>query len=250
MRVNLQPGYVLHSRPYRDSSALLEVFTAEHGRISLVARGARRQSRKGSGAALLQPFTPLLVSFSGRSELKTLVTAESTQGMLVLPGARLFSAFYINELLVRLLHRNDAHPRLFAAYDRALHQLAGNATVDTVLRNFEFTLLDELGYSFDPGVDGADGQSVVGTRWYRFDPGLGLVATVDTRDGPGAIYSGSDLLAIKAGEMEGSVRQTAKRLLREALAVHLGDAPLRSRELFRAARVSPSGERAQKRPEG
>jgi DNA repair protein RecO (recombination protein O) len=249
MRVNLQPGYVLHSRPYRDSSALLEVFTAEHGRISLVARGARRQSRKGSGAARLQPFTPLLVSFFGRSELKTLVSMESTQGMLVLPGARLFSGLYINELLMRLLHRNDAHPGLFAAYDLALHQLAGNTTVDTALRHFEFTLLDELGYGFDIGVDGADGLSVVGTRWYRYDPGLGLVGTVDTADGAGAIYSGSDLLAIKAGEMDGPARQTAKRLLREALAVHLGDAPLRSRELFRASRVSPSSERAQKRPE-
>ena len=250
MRINLQPAYVLHSRPYRDTSALLEVFTAEHGRISLVARGARRQSRKGSGAALLQPFIPLLVSFSGRSELKSLVAFESARGMLVLPGERLFSGLYLNELLMRLLHRNDAHPRLFAAYDGALQGLTSDPTMDTVLRQFELTLLDELGYRVDLGLDGASGEPVEGARWYRYDPGLGLVAIADAAHPTGAVYSGAELLAMKAGEMEGPVRPAAKRLLREALAVHLGETPLRSRELFRVASASgPSAETAQKRPE-
>lgn len=240
MRVNLQPAYVIHSRPYRDSSALLDVFTAEYGRIGLVARGARRQNRRGGSAALLQPFTPLLLSFSGRTQLKSLVATESARGMLVLRGERLFSGLYLNELLVRLMHRNDAHPTLFAAYDRALSALAGSTAVDAILRRFEFTLLDELGYGFDPGVEGSSGQPINAARWYRYEPGVGLV---DGSQG-GSVFSGADLLALAAGDYTGSARQAAKRLLREALAVHLGSEPLRSRELFRTAPAKPAGTRA------
>lgn len=231
MRVNLQPAYVIHSRPYRDSSALLDVFTAEYGRIGLVARGARRQTRRGGSAALLQPFIPLLLSFSGRAQLKSLVATEAAPGVFALRGERLFSGLYLNELLVRLLHRNDAHPALFAAYDRALHALAGNMAVDAVLRRFELTLLDELGYGFDPGVEGGSAEPINASRWYCYEPGVGLVE--ETRGG--SVYSGADLLAIAAGDFSGSARQAAKRLLREALAVHLGAEPLRSRELFRTA---------------
>ena len=124
--VALQPSYVLHSRPYRDTSALLEVFTAEQGRISMVARGARRRTRGGSGSALLQPFNPLLLSFSGRAELKNLGATESAGTPRQLRGQRLFSGLYLNELLVRLLHRHDPHPQLFAAYGATLDALAGS----------------------------------------------------------------------------------------------------------------------------
>ena len=249
MRVNLQPAYVMHSRPYRDSSALLDVFTAEYGRISMVARGTRRPSRRGSGVALLQPFIPLLLSFSGRSELKTLVATEPAQGSFSLRGERMFSGMYINELLVRLLHRNDAHPNLFAAYDVALKALAGSSVVDTVLRCFEFTLLDELGYSFDLGVDGTSGQPIHSTLWYRYDPGVGLVVCQDVAACPTAAFAGSELLVMASGEFGGAVRLTAKRLLREALAVHLGDTPLRSRELFRLAGLKSIPRKEQERQE-
>ena len=233
MRVNLQPAYVIHSRPYRDTSAILEVFTAEYGRISVVARGTRRQTRRGSKAALLQPFCPVLLSFSGRAELKTLSAIEPVKGMSVLRGERLFSGFYMNELLVRLLHRNDAHPALFAAYDRALKALAGVAIVDTVLRSFEITLLDELGYGLNLSLDGASGERVNDTLRYRYDPELGLVASSGASDRSAATYLGADLLAMESGEFEGPIRLPAKLLLREVLAVHLGDMPLHSRELFR-----------------
>ena len=175
VRVNLQPAYIIHSRPYRDSSALLDVFTAEYGRIGVVARGMRRQSRRGSSAALLQPFIPLLLSFSGRTELKTLVAAESIAGGFALCRERVFCGMYMNELLVRLLHRNDAHPALFSAYDQALKALTDATAVDTVLRQFEYRLLDELGYSFDLAADGASGQPILPTRVYCYQPGLGLV---------------------------------------------------------------------------
>jgi DNA repair protein RecO (recombination protein O) len=251
MRVNLQPAYVMHCRPYRDSSTLLDVFTAEYGRIGLVARGARRQQRKGGGAALLQPFTPLLLSFSGQSQLKALVATESARSMLPLRGERLFSGLYLNELLVRLLHRSDAHPTLFAAYDRALHALADGTDVDVVLRRFELTLLDELGYGFDPAVEATSGTPILAANCYRYEPGVGLVAvSPDNQSAP--VYSGADLLALAAGDFTGPVRQVAKRLLREALAVQLGTAPLRSRELFRSAPAifsagSPSGPKCDQR---
>jgi len=234
MRVDLQPAYILHSRPYRDSSALLEVLTAEYGRISLVARGARRSSKGASSNALLQPFIPLLLSFSGRSELKNLIGTEAAGKAVTLRRERMYSGLYVNELLVRLLHRHDAHPRLFVCYSQTLEALAGSAALDTVLRHFEFTLLDELGYSFDLNLDGYSGALVQEECWYHYHPDFGLVARGDTIDPSRPAFAGSDLLIMAAGEFGGQVRLTAKRLLRQALAVHLGGAPLKSRDLFRS----------------
>ena len=176
MRVNLQPAYILHSRPYRDSSVLLEVLTAEQGRISLVARGARRKTRGGSGGALLQPFIPLLLSFSGRTELKNLNATEAAGRPFALPGERLFSGLYLNELLVRLLHRHDPHPHLFAAYGATLGALARDDEIDDVLRRFEFALLGELGYGFELNLDGASGEAVLPECWYHYHPDHGLIA--------------------------------------------------------------------------
>ncbi len=240
MRVNLQPAYVIHSRPYRDSSALLDVFTAEYGRLGLVAKGTRRQTRRGSATALLQPFIPLLISFSGRSELKTLVASERARGQCALRRERVFCGLYVNELLMRMLHRDDAHPALFAAYDQALKALADTESVDAVLRRFEYQLLEELGYNFDFAIDGASGEPLRPDGLYRYQPGVGLVASVKEVAEVSGVYAGSDLLTIASGEFGGSVRQVAKKLLREALSEHLGDAPLRSRELFRAAAVRVS----------
>ena len=235
-RVSLQPGYVIHSRPYRDTSMLLDIFTAEYGRVGVVARGTRRPSRKGSSAALLQPFIPLLLSYTGRSELKTLTAVEAAPGSFSLQGQRLFSGMYMNELLVRLLHQNDAHPALFAAYDQTLKQLADLAMIDSALRYFEFTLLDELGYGFDLTVDGTSGEQVQAQSRYRYDTDCGLVGLTADAERTGTVFSGADLLVMATGEFGGGVRLTAKHLFREALAVHLGSTPLRSRELFRATR--------------
>ena len=146
MRVQLQPAFVLHTRHYRDSSLLLDVFTAQCGRISLVAKGARRPVRGRANAAILQPFIPLLLSFSGRSELKTLTGSEVAGQTQALKGDRLFSGIYLNELMIRLLHQQDAHPSLFVAYGNAVASLGSAESMDDVLRRFEFSLLQELGY--------------------------------------------------------------------------------------------------------
>ena len=225
---------------------MLEVLTAEYGRLSLVARGARRKARGcSSGSALLQPFIPLLLSFSGRAELKSLTAKEAAGKLHELRGERLFSAMYVNELLVRLLHRHDPHPQLFAAYTEALQALSREDEVDTTLRHFEFKLLDELGYSFDLALDADSGERVQAHLWYHYIPDLGLVAKADATDPSRPAYSGADLIAMAGGQFGGSVRVTAKRLLRQALAGHLGDAPLRSRELFRTRIVGVEKERPQ-----
>ena len=234
MRVSLQPSWILHRRPYRDSSMLLEVLTAEQGRISLVARGARRKTRGGSGNALLQPFIPLLLSFSGRTDLKNLNASEAAGRPLMLGGERMFSGLYLNELLVRLLHRYDPHPQLFAAYASTLGALPGSDEIDDVLRRFEFALLGELGYGFDLDMDGRSGEAVLPEAWYHYHPDHGLVARGPQADPAQPAFRGAELLAIPSNDSTGEARPTAKRLLRLVLALQLGDAPLRSRDLFRA----------------
>ena len=243
MRISLQPSYILHGRPYRDSSLILEVFTAEYGRISLVARGARRKSRGGSAGALLQPFTPLLLTFSGRAEMKNLTTTETAGQSVPLRGEHMFSGLYLNELLVRLLHRHDPHPRLFAAYGQALAGLACAGEMDEVLRRFEFMLLDELGYGFGLDVDSDTGEAVRVGSWYHFHPDKGLVARGPATDPAQPAFSGSDLLAMAGGHFGGEARLAAKRLSRLVLAVYLGEAPLRSRDLFRVRPGNPGGDR-------
>ncbi len=235
MRVSLQPAWVLHARPYRDTSLLLEIFTAEHGRESLVARGARSQRRRrgGNQAALLQPFVPLLVSWVGRGELHTLTACEAAAAGPQLRGERLFSGLYLNELLLRLLHRHDPHPRLFASYAGTLGRLAEAPALDAVLRRFELDLLDELGYGFALDSDGLSGEALQAQHCYRFDTEHGLVRTAASQAGA---LPGGDLLQIAAGDFSGDARSTARRLLRAALASHLGPEPLRSRALFRQSR--------------
>jgi DNA repair protein RecO (recombination protein O) len=236
VRTDLQPAYILHSRAYRDTSLLLEVFTAEQGRISLVARGARQSGKRGSNASLLQPFQPLLISFSGRSELKTLSKVEPAGMPVALRGERMFSGLYLNELIVRLLHQHDPHPQIFARYSDVLEQLSNGEVIEDCLRRFELFLLDDLGYKLVLTEDCASGAAVLEEALYRYFPGHGF--QMDAGGGPDSqgtgLYMGRHLLSIANGVFTEDARPTAKRLLREVLAEHLGGKPLHSRELFRA----------------
>jgi len=232
VRVKLQPAFVLHARPYRDTSQILDVLTPEYGRLALVAKGSRRRVRGGSTVALLQPFVPLLLSFSGRGEMKTLTGVEIAGPAKAPVGTRLYSGFYLNELLVRLMHRHDPHPILFSVYSETVKSLAGDGQVDEALRRFEFNLLRELGFGFELALDGVSGQAVVAEHWYRFDTECGLVCVDGNEHADVPAFPGNELLAMAGGEFGQAVRSTAKRLLRQALASHLGDKPLKSRELF------------------
>lgn len=221
------PAYVLHTRPYRDSSALVDLLTLEFGLQRAVWRGARGQRRKLSP----QPFVPLLVSLAGRSELKTLTQAEVAGRFALLQGETLFSGLYLNELLVRLLAAGDPQPILFAAYQQALEQLASGVPVEPVLRRFEWQLLDNLGYGFNLTAD-ASGKPVDRQQRYIWHATDGLQPLPEPLSADAGL-SGEALLAMARDDWSaaGTLR-TAKQLMRQALGVHLGDRPLVSRSLF------------------
>ncbi len=230
----LQAAYVLHRTPYRETSLLVEAFTADSGRVGLVARGARR--KRGSGA-LLEPFLPLLLGWGGRGELGTLTGVEPRPAIGTLPGRRILSGFYLNELLLRLLQRHDPHPELFAVYEETLLHLCEGEEEQWTLRRFEVQLLDALGYglSLDSTVEGEQVQS--GRRYcYHLEQGP-LPATGEG----GLLIHGETLLALASDAEPGErTLMEAKRLLRAALGTYLGERPLRSRELYRRAVSRPT----------
>ncbi len=150
----LQSCFVLHSRPWRETSMLLEVFTEEYGKIVLCARGVR--GKKSQIRSLLQPFTPLYLSWSGRGEMQTLTRSEPAGPAIKLSGYALYSALYMNELMVRLLHRHDPHPELFNHYRQALEKLSRTDLLEQSLREFELQLLTAIGYglAIDADING------------------------------------------------------------------------------------------------
>lgn len=228
-RDHLQHCFVLHRRDFGNTSLLVEVFSAEHGRLPAVAKGAKRGC--GSTAAELQPFRPLLLGWVGRGEVKTLVRVEPAGRAIALTGTPLFCGFYLNELLMRLLGRNDPHGALFAFYHAALLELARNSDVDSALRQFELRLLREIGYGVALDRDAVSGEPVLPERRYSYEPESGptLAASLSS----GFTVSGYTLLQLAAsGELQGEQVKEARRLLRRLLDPYLGGRPLKSRELF------------------
>lgn len=233
MRVQLQAAYVLHRRPFRDSSMLIDVLTVEHGLLSLVARGLNRRRRGGPLSALLQPFKPLLLSFSGRGDLLSLGAVEAAGEAPVLLGDTMLSGLYVNELLLRLLHRFVAHPNLFSAYATMLAELASSDFLEPSLRRFEFALLDELGYGVDVTADALSGETLSSDSCYTLVPELGFRRSKAAHVANSAVdFSGADLLAIGRQDYDGASAPAAKRLVRELLQPHLGNQPLRTRAMF------------------
>lgn len=252
----LQRGFILHRRDYRNSSLLLEVFSAEAGRLVCIAKGAKAAPKgRGALASLLQPFQPLWLHWVGRGEVKTLTRAEAAASAIALGGERLYCGFYLNELLLRLLARDDPQAPLFVFYQQALADLASEA-MDAVLRRFELRLLEELGYALDLRQD-RHGVPIDPNRCYGYRPDAGLAPMLDLESwpdprlqlmpnlvlepaaadfnlAPAALISGATLQRLAAGAAL-SPRETraVRDLMRAALAPHLGPKPLRSRELFR-----------------
>lgn len=227
----LQSAYLLHARDYRDSSLLVELFTAEHGRVAAVARGVKTARRSGAAQrALLQPFQPLWIATAGRSDLKNLRNVEARDMPLPLRGRALFSALYVNELLCRAVPHEDPLPELFADYEAVLARLATSAPLDIVLREFELRLLDALGYGLSLTLDAASGEPLDPDDLYFFDVMRGLLPAYGRTDV--AVFRGRDLLDFDAGHHSGDARRALKTLCRLALRPHLGDQPLRSRQLF------------------
>jgi DNA repair protein RecO (recombination protein O) len=230
-RRSLEPAFLLHHRPWRDTSRIVELITREHGRITVFARGARRP--KSTLRAVLRPFLPLLVSWTGRGEAGTLTGAEAAGAAFTLTAARTLSGFYLNELLLRLLPREDRHEALYDAYAEALAGLAAGSEQGS-LRRFEALLLDELGYGLELGREAGSSRPIDANRYYHFEPGRGVFAVRDTD--PGA-YLGSDVLAVSRGELDAAPAQrTARRIYGAAIAHCLEGRGLASREVMLALR--------------
>ena len=228
-RVSGQPAFVLHSYPYKETSLIVDMVTRDYGRIGLVAKGAKRPFSKLRG--VLQTFQPLQASWSGKSELRTMIDAEWVGGMLPLEKMALLCGFYLNELLVKLLARDDAHPVLFDHYVATLNQLAHGEPASIVLRKFELALLKETGVA-------ADLTRCTSTR-AALDPGVDYV--VDPERGPRLVraadtwpaVSGKTLLDMEHEDYLDPVTQVqSKQLMRFLLAHQLNGAPLNTRQIL------------------
>lgn len=230
-RSALIPGYVLGSKPWRDTSRILEVFSREYGRLGVFARGVRGPASKLS--SLLQPFRPLLLSVSPGAEAHWLSGCEADGYVPELPPAALMSGFYLNELLVKLTVREDPHPQLFDAYSEALNALRAAEPPHRPLRLFEMRLLQEIGYGLDLESDSL-GQPVQSEGHYRFRAGEGLLPVA--REEAGAL-PGNALLSLAAGLLAGEDELLcARRLLAAALDHCLEGRPIATRAVALACR--------------
>ncbi len=228
-RVQQQDAWILHHRPFRDSSQILDVLTRDHGRIAVVARGSRGAKSKLAG--VLRPFLPLRVSWVARTDLGTLTGAEAAGAPAALGGDALLSAFYVHELLLNFLMRHDPQPEIFALYGAVLDALGQTENVAASLRSFELELLSLLGYAVNLAHEAASHDDVDPERHYDYRVEQGPVP-VERSDGP-LVFRGSTLRAIAAEEFDDAdVLRAASRLLRQVVAHHLGGRELQSRKVL------------------
>lgn len=239
LKVQLQPAYVLHARPFRESSLLLEALTRDHGRVGLVARGARGAKSRHRG--VLQPFRPLLVSFTRRGELGTLGAVDQVAAPPPLGGEALYCGLYVNELIVRLLLRDDPHPEVFEQYRETLAGLAGGADPQPVLRLFEKALLDATGFGLILDRE-IGGDPLRADAWYDYQPERGPVRVGEASQARPGVLSGAVLLALEAGQVPPAALGPLRGMMRRVLRHHLGDRPLASEALYRAVRPRPDSD--------
>lgn len=239
-RVQLTRAYVLHQRPFRDSSLIVEVFARDYGRMTVFAHAARGPR---SRLTALQPFRALLLSWSGRGEAPQLTAAEQAGAGAALPAACLMSAFYLNELLLKLLTRHDPHPELFDQYERTLSELGQPGGAEAPLRRFEARLLEFIGYGLNLAAEADTGSPVRGDAYYHFHPGVHGVVIAQ----PGSVgaIGGAVLQRLAAGgafDSDAELRQ-ARTLMRAALDHCLEGRELNTRTVARSLHQYPRRER-------
>jgi DNA repair protein RecO (recombination protein O) len=234
MRVETQVAYILHKRPYRDTSQILDIFTRDYGRVSLMSRGSRNPKAKIAG--LLQILRPLLVSWGGRGELCFLNSVELAElKPPCLNGNSLKSAMYINELLIYMLHKNDVHTDVFDLYHECLYALKDASNIERALRVFEKKLLQQLGFGMNLVTDADTGKSVEKHHHYAYHFEHGPVLCQQHSSSTlNPVLSGDSLIAYENNQFESELHfSEIKLLMRYVLNGHLGQKKLRSRELFR-----------------
>jgi DNA repair protein RecO (recombination protein O) len=232
--VLLERGFVLHQRPYRNTSQIVECVTAGHGRVGLVARGSRgSHGGRGSRRALLQPFAPLRLSWTRRGELGTLTDVEADGPSAALAGESLLAAYYANELLLRLLARGDANDAIHSCYSDCLSHLAASSNVPRALRLFELRLLRALGYGLELDHDVETGEPLRPEGQYLYDPEQGPRSALNRVEDEHA-YWGRELIALRSETLEDEQSlRAARRLLGTVLRGYLGERPLKSREVLK-----------------
>lgn len=240
-RIELSPLYVLHHRPWRDTSRMLDVFAREHGRLTLFARGVR--GAKSGVASLLQPFRLLLVSWSGAGDAGQLTQVEAAEGhapgSAELPAGALMSAWYLNELLLKLTARHDPQPQIFDLYHGSLQRLRSGEAMAPVLRCFERQLLELLGYGVEFRHAARGSEAFEADAYYHFHPELGFVAV--SGEGNDRSYRGRELLAIAVDDYSSpETLETSRRLFRNALDQALEGRDLRTRAVARSVIRRPA----------
>jgi DNA repair protein RecO (recombination protein O) len=236
-RVQLQPAYVLHHRPYRDTSRILELFTRDHGRVSVFARAARGgRNASASLMSVLQPFNRVLVSWSGRGEAGQLTAAEFDGGFTIMPPEQLVSGYYLNELLLKLFARHDSHTDVFSLYASTIEALKSPQDPLRALRIFEKRLLDALGYGLVLDSDAITQASVEPDRMYHYRLEQGAVRALDLAEGS-LVFPGSSLLSLAQEQLTTpAALADARRLLRAAIEQCLDGRELKSRQVMMALR--------------
>ncbi len=229
IRILHQPGFVLHSYPYKETSLIVDVFSRDHGRVSLVAKGAKRPT--SALRSVLQTFQPLNISWTGKSEIRTLTTAEWVGGMLPLEKSALLCGFYLNELLVKFLLRDEVNTILFDAYVSSLNQLAHNESAAIVLRKFELKLLQQAGLIGDLTYCVSSRTRIFAEELYVLEPGVGVRLASLAENLPQV--SGKTLLDMSVENYSDPLTQVqSKQLMRFLLSFHLHGTPLNTRQIL------------------
>lgn len=240
MRIEAEPGFLLHSTPYRDTSLLVGLYTANHGRVRCVAKGFRKPNKQGINRSIF-PYTEHQFSWQGRGELKTLTRADVVQTPIFLSGESLFTGLYVNELFYRLFQEQEVHLYLYQQYQQFMSILCKSLPDELQLRQLEMTLLEELGYGLVLDSDAESGAPLQADQFYQYIPEQGLQPSLNQREGMPGSYLGEDLLNISRGEFaRGSAQRTAKLLLRSVINFYLDGRQLHSRELYRQHLMSKS----------
>ena len=229
-RIAEQPAFVLHSYPYRETSLIIDVLSRDHGRLALVAKGAKRPHSALRG--VLQTFQPLALSWTGKSEVRTLTGAEWVGGMLPLAGDALLCGFYVNELLVKFCAREDPHPQLFHHYVVTMTRLAHDEPPVQVLRSFERVLLRETGYAM--ALDRTVARKAVQAEGrYVFDPERGVREASDDLPAQWPVIAGQTLLDMEKDDYHrAQTVAQSKTLMRFLLNTYLGGTPLATRQIL------------------
>lgn len=229
----LEDAFVLHTRPYQETSLILEALGAHHGRVGIVAKGARRPGSRWR--SVLQPFLPIRLSWSGRGSLYTLRVAEPASFAPSLGGMALMGAFYLNELILNFVRRGDPHPGLFIAYSQALAELRAGIDPEPPLRRFELQMLAEVGYGLNLEHDVLNDVPLDPGALYEYRLEHGPIPAA--AGGAGLIMPGADLLAIGRGDLQSpAVLTAARRLMRSVLAHYLDGRTLKTREVLASMR--------------